>query len=127
MTALYAAYFDSHKIDALVFPTTILPAGLIENSEEKILHNGKSVPIFLTYIHNTDPGSNAGLPGISLPIGLTKAGLTKDGLAKDGLAKDGLPVGLELDGLPGGDEKLLAIALAVEPLFAPLPAPDMKP
>ncbi|PHR57033.1 MAG: indole acetimide hydrolase [Robiginitomaculum sp.] len=108
MIVLYHKYFAEHDIDALVFPTTILPAGLIENSHETVAHNGKQVPTFTTYIQNTDPGSNAGLPGISLPIGLTHSGL---------------PVGLELDSLPDTDEKLLGIALAIEPLFGQLPPP----
>ena len=111
MIALYHTYFEAHNIDALVFPTTILPAGLVVGSEETVLHNSKQVPTFATYIQNTDPGSNAGLPGISLPIGLTA---------------QGLPVGLELDGLPDTDDKILAIALAVEPLFGQLPAPKIK-
>ncbi|MNP61377.1 Mandelamide hydrolase [compost metagenome] len=51
-------------------------------------------------IKNTDPGSNAGLPGISLPIGLAGAA--------------NLPVGIELDSLPGTDTELLALALMVE-------------
>ncbi len=108
MIALYTDYFKSNTIDALVFPTTILPAGLIEDSEETVLHNGQQVPTFTTYIQNTDPGSNAGLPGISLPIGLTKSGL---------------PVGLELDGLPGQDERVLEIAIAIEALFGSLAPP----
>ncbi len=110
MVELYKHAFKTHKIDALVFPTTILPAGPIEGTEETISHNGKAVPTFATYIQNTDPGSNAGMPGISLPIGLTK---------------DGLPVGLELDALPGDDKNLLAIARAVVSLFGQLPPPPL--
>ncbi|MEE9272728.1 MAG: indoleacetamide hydrolase [Robiginitomaculum sp.] len=111
MIALYKDYFQANNIDALVFPTTILPAGLIDGTEETVLHNGVQSPTFTTYIQNTDPGSNAGLPGISLPIGLTNTGL---------------PVGLELDVLPGDDEKLLAIALSVEALLGSLPSPQLK-
>ncbi|HFB54883.1 MAG TPA: hypothetical protein ENJ46_03080 [Hellea balneolensis] len=116
LIALYEKYFEQQNIDALIFPTTVLPAGTIKETLNDqfgmIQHNGRWVQIFPTYIRNTGPGSNAGLPGISLPIGLTK---------------DGLPVGLELDSLPGDDEKLLAIATALEPLFDRLPAPAMQP
>lgn len=107
----YTAAFSTHNIDALVFPTTILPAGPIADSVETVIHNGEVVPTFATYIQNTDPGSNAGIPGISLPIGLTK---------------DGLPVGLELDGPVRDDEHLLAIAIALESLFGELPAPKRQ-
>ena len=33
MIAIYQNYFKTHNVDALVFPTTILPAGLIEGTE----------------------------------------------------------------------------------------------
>ena len=72
--------------------------------------NGRRVSTFATFIRNTDPGSVAGVPGISLPAGLTQ---------------DGLPVGLALEGLPGADRRLLSIAAAVEMLLPPLPAPRL--
>lgn len=106
----FARHFKEQNIDALVFPTTILPASLIDGSLETIEHNGQRLPTFPTYIQNTDPGSSVGMPGISLPIGLTS---------------QGLPVGMELDALEGQDEHLLAIALALEPLFERLPLPQM--
>ena len=62
------------------------------------------------YGGNTIPASSALLPGLSIPIGLSAGGL---------------PVGLELDGLPGSDRQLLAIGLALETLFPPLPPPPM--
>ena len=67
---------------------------------------------FGALIQNTDPGSNAGIPGIQLPSGLG--------------ATTGLPVGLELDGPAGSDRKLLAIGLAVENVLGRLPAPRSK-
>jgi mandelamide amidase len=90
-----------------VFPTTPLPAAPIGDDEKTPL-NGDQVPTFLTFIQNTDPGSNAGLPGLSVPIGRTAGGL---------------PVGLELDGPAGGDRRLLGIGLALEALLGRLPAP----
>lgn len=107
---LYTNYFESENIDALVFPTTILPAGPIEGSIGTIEHNGRQVPTFATYVQNAEPASIAGLPGITLPIGLTK---------------DGLPLAMELDAAAGNDNQLLSIALAVEPLFGKLPAPAL--
>jgi mandelamide amidase len=103
----YAGYFARHKVAAMVFPTTPLAAAPIGDDQETEL-DGKKVPTFPTFIRNTDPGSNAGLPGLSVPAGLTRAGL---------------PVGLELDGPVGSDRKLLAIGLALEKLLGPLPAP----
>ncbi len=111
---LVAAYRDGiagNGLDALVFPTTPLPAPPVGDDSETLL-NGAMVPTFMTTIRNTDPASNAGAPGISLPAGLTKAGL---------------PVALELDGVPGGDRALLAVAAAVAAALPALPAPALRP
>lgn len=107
LQAAYTDYFSGHRLDAMVFPTSILPARPIGDDETVDL-NGERVPTFLTYIRNTDPGSNAGIPGISVPVGLTAAGL---------------PVGLELDGPARSDRRLIALAAAVERLLPPLPVP----
>jgi indoleacetamide hydrolase len=104
---LYADTFAKNKIVALAFPTTPLPAAPI-GDDEKTKLNGKEVPTFPTFIQNTDPGSNAGIPGLSIPIGRTQAGL---------------PIGLELDGPSGSDRRLLALGLALEKVFGRLPAP----
>jgi Asp-tRNA(Asn)/Glu-tRNA(Gln) amidotransferase A subunit family amidase len=103
----YRNTFDGFALDALVFPTTPLPARPI-GQDETVELNGRQVSTLLTYIRHTDPGSNAGIPGVSVPIGLTGGGL---------------PVGLELDGPAGSDRRLLAIAKAVEEIFGFLPAP----
>ncbi|PLP57965.1 hypothetical protein CYK37_17285 [Mesorhizobium loti] len=103
----YRDHFTAHGIDALVFPTTPLPARPIGEDVDVEL-NGRRVPTFQTFIRNTDPGSVAGLPGINLPVGLTN---------------QGLPVGLALDGLPATDRALLSIAASIEALFPVFPAP----
>lgn len=98
---LYADTFAGHRLDALVFPTvprTALPA----TPEASSLEN------FGLFIQNTDPGSNAGIPGIQLPMGLG--------------ASSRLPVGLELDGPAGSDRRLIAIGMAVEGVLGRLPA-----
>lgn len=104
---VYSDHFHTLGIDALVFPTTVLPAIPISQANEMI--GQPPVSVIQAYIFNTDPGSTAGLPGLSLPIGLTR---------------DGLPVGLEIDGLSGSDRALLGIGWAMETLFGRLPAPQ---
>jgi Asp-tRNA(Asn)/Glu-tRNA(Gln) amidotransferase A subunit family amidase len=99
---LYAATFKQHKLDAIVFPT-VPKVAMTADAESS------SVPTFIGVIQNTDPGSNAGVPGLQIPIALG--------------ATSKLPVGLELDGPAGSDRRLLAIGLALEPLFGRLPAP----
>jgi len=103
----YASYFADKQVDAMLFPTSPLPARPI-GEDETVLLGSEQVPTFFTFIRNTDPGSNAGIPGISIPAGLTRSAL---------------PVGLELDGPHGSDARLLAIAQAVESVLGPLPIP----
>lgn len=66
---------------------------------------GKDVTdIFLS--RNTHPASSAGVPGISLPMGLNS---------------EGLPLGLELDKGPGRDRDLLALARRIEQVIGRVP------
>lgn len=113
MQALYARYFADNALDAMLFPTTILPATAIDavkGSSTVSINGAAPVDTFGTYIRNTDPGSNAGIPGLSIPAGMTAGGL---------------PVGLELDGPLGSDERLLGIGMAMETLLGSLRAPSL--
>jgi mandelamide amidase len=94
----YRQYFDNHLLDGIVFPTTPLPATPIGEDDVVIL-TGETEPLFQSFIRNTSPGSVAGIPGITLPCGLTP---------------NRLPVGMEIDGPCGSDRRLLAIAMAIE-------------
>lgn len=113
---LYASYFAANAVDAMLFPTTPLPAVAIDGTfSGAVAINGVAQPggpnaQFGAFIRNTDPGSNAGIPGLALPAGITRGGL---------------PVGLEIDGPLGSDARLLAIGLAIEALLGPLPAPGL--
>ncbi len=95
MTSHYQKYFADHQLDALVLPTTPLPARPLVADMSTVAFRGESVDTFATYIHNTDPASVIGAPAVSFPITPTA---------------DGLPVGLELNGLPGSDQTLLRLA-----------------
>ena len=99
---LYRDTFKKNRLDALVFPT-VPRVALPANPESSSLEN------FGLLIQNTDPGSNAGIPGLQLPSGLG--------------ATSGLPVGLELDGPAGSDRRLLAVGMAVEDVLGRVPAP----
>ena len=107
----YADYFKVNQLDAMLFPTTPLAAALVDevNGSGKVsINGGEAADTFGTFIGNTDPGSNAGIPGLSIPAGLTASGL---------------PVGIEIDGPLGSDEKLLALGLAIEKVLGRLPDP----
>jgi mandelamide amidase len=109
LIAAYEAYFADNGLAAMVVPTTPLPARPI-GQEETVELNGEQVPTFFTYIRNTDPPSNAGVPCLSVPAGLTA---------------DGLPVGIEFVGAPGADATVLGIGLSFEAARGPIPGPDL--
>jgi Asp-tRNA(Asn)/Glu-tRNA(Gln) amidotransferase A subunit family amidase len=101
--ALLKHYMDTlSKVDALVAPTT--PAVAVKQGPE-----ASALPIFLQFIRNTDPGSNAGIPGITIPAGLGPM--------------TGMPIGISLDGPSGGEERLLALGLTIEKILGRTPPP----
>ncbi|MCP3447649.1 indoleacetamide hydrolase [Bradyrhizobium sp. CCGUVB14] len=102
LQALYSKAFADNRLDAIAFPTTPRVA-IPSNPESSTLEN------FGLFIQNTDPGSNAGIPGIQIPIALGETSK--------------LPIGLELDGPAGSDERLLGIGVALDAVFGRLPAP----
>jgi mandelamide amidase len=103
----YRQCFRDHDIAAVIFPTTPAPAPPI-GADATVTINGVDLPTFTTFIRNCGPGSVAGIPGLSLPAGMTVSGL---------------PVGIEFDGPAGSDRRLLAVGAALEPLLPRLPAP----
>jgi indoleacetamide hydrolase len=106
LQSLYKETFAKNKLDAIAF-RTVPKVAIASNPDSSSLAN------FVLFIQNTDPGSNAGVPGIQLPIALG--------------ASSKLPVGLELDGPAGSDRKLLAVGMAMEKLFGRLPPPLPPP
>jgi Asp-tRNA(Asn)/Glu-tRNA(Gln) amidotransferase A subunit family amidase len=105
LQALYRETFARNKLDAIAFPTTPKVA-IAANPDSSSLAN------FVLFIQNTDPGSNAGVPGIQFPVALG--------------ATSKLPVGLELDGPAGSDRRLIAVGRAFEKVFGRLPAPATR-
>jgi mandelamide amidase len=104
---MYQEHFNRTGVDAFVFPTCPLSARPI-GDDEAVELNGQRVPTFAAFMRNTGPGSNADLPGLSMPVGLTAGGL---------------PVGLALDAPAGKDRDLLATGLSLAPLLASISAP----
>jgi len=103
----YRRYFRERGVAAMVFPTTPLPAAKI-GEDDTVMLNGVPVSTLSTFIRNLAPGSAAGIPGLTLPAGMTKAGL---------------PVGIAIDAPEKSDHQLLAIGLALETVLPRLPAP----
>ena len=105
LQALYRDTFAKNKLDAIAFPTVpkvAIPAG----------PDSSSLDNFLLFIQNTDPDSDAGIPGVQIPVALGTSSK--------------LPVGFEIDGPPGSDRRLLAIGMALEKVFGRLPPPGAR-
>lgn len=109
LIAAYENYFADNELAALVVPTTPLPARPI-GQDQTVELNGEQVPTFFTYIRNTDPPSNAGVPCLSVPAGITG---------------NQLPVGVEFVGPSGSDARLLGIGRAFEKARGDLPPPQL--
>jgi len=109
----YAEIIRVAGVDALAFPNPLIPAPLIapqgDPEEPMVEVAGRAWPLRDVALRYEMFGSRLGVPGLNMPI--DEAG--------------GLPVGLELEGVPGGDERLLALGMAVEGLFDPLPPPRL--
>ena len=85
-------------LDALLLPTTPLPAAPIGDDTETEL-NGQKVKTFSTFIRECYPVSVVGYPAISVPAGYSKAGL---------------PIGLQIVARPWEEVSLLCMADAFE-------------
>jgi indoleacetamide hydrolase len=98
--------FRHSGAEALLFPTTPCTAPLIEHQSKFTIADQEVT--YLILAKQTVPASGAGLPGISIPTGLSG---------------NGLPIGLEIDGEHGRDRRLLDIARRVEAAVGVLSSP----
>jgi len=95
-------YFAKYEVDAIIYPTTPLPARLIEGIDETVEINGSKVSTFSIYNRNMEPSSITGIPSLSLPAGKSS---------------QGMPIGVDIDGPANSDRRLLAIGLLLEPIL----------
>ena len=107
LRAAYRAYFERTGVAAIVFPATRVPAPRI-GEDVTVEIGGRAVPFANAIARNIAPGSTAGVPGLVMPIGLSRGGL---------------PIALEFDAPAGADRALLALGLALEPVLGRIPAP----
>lgn len=96
----YDKVFAQENLDALIYPTVGIVAP--EVGHDTIVVNGQERPHFPYSISNTDPGSLAGLPSISIPIPRLAGAL---------------PVGLGVECSHGNDRHLLAVSTVIEEIL----------
>lgn len=97
LRAVYAAAFAKHDIAAILMPAThdvALPFG----GDDDVVRGGKAVSSWF-YFRNTAHATIIGAPSLALPAGRDPANL---------------PIGALLDGLPGRDRELIAVATALD-------------
>jgi Asp-tRNA(Asn)/Glu-tRNA(Gln) amidotransferase A subunit family amidase len=107
---LLADYFAGNDVAAMLLPATMVAATPIGQAQSVAI-DGVQIPFSTAIARNIAPASTAGLPGLVLPAGMTRA--------------TGLPVGIELDGPAGSDRALLAIGMAVAAVLEPTPPPTL--
>jgi indoleacetamide hydrolase len=109
--AAYGRLYRDAGIVALAFPNPLIPAPPIAPHGDPVAPqievNGHRAGTMSVVGRYTTFAPRMGAPGLTLPAGLAA----------------GLPVGLELEALPGQDSWLLGFALACEQVLKPLPAP----
>lgn len=98
--------FVAQGAAAVLQPTTPCAAPLIDQQKNFTI-DGKDVT-YLALANHTVSASSIGLPGISVPMGLSK---------------DRLPIGLELDAPLRSDRALLDLASCVEAVLGPSATP----
>lgn len=109
----YAEIYRAHGVRAIAFPTVPIvapplrsggpkePLGELMTIKGKPIEEGRVVP------QNLFIAPRLGAPALSIPAGLSQ----------------GLPVGLELDALPGNDSELLGLGIAVQAVIGRIPPP----
>jgi aspartyl-tRNA(Asn)/glutamyl-tRNA(Gln) amidotransferase subunit A len=85
------------EYDALLVPTTIIPAPFLDQKEVNI--KGKPTEVYLSLSRLTTVFDITGLPALNIPAGLVDSKL---------------PVGVQLVGRPFGEARILKIAYAYE-------------
>jgi Asp-tRNA(Asn)/Glu-tRNA(Gln) amidotransferase A subunit family amidase len=112
--AKYSGAFKDNGIVALASPTMMmLPPYLNLNwnpRDQKIKVGGQWVEEWDLILTNIWWGSRFGAPALSLPAGMA----------------EGLPVGMQLQGMPGTDTQVLALGMAAEKVLGSLPPPTFK-
>ena len=129
MRAAWAAYsgaFKDNGIAALAMPTINILPPLIKHDlntrETRILVNGNWVEEWDLILTNIWWGSRFGAPALSLPVALASNTTPNP----SGTFPADMPVGMQLQGMPGADAQVLALGIEVEKTFGSLPPPTYK-
>lgn len=114
LKAMLHGYFAEHELDMIAFPPSRAPAPPIPDPPvspgPEVMIAGKLQAARYVFGRNVTPSSNAGMPGMVIPAGMSKSGL---------------PIGLEFDAPAGKDRRLIALGLSLQRVLGDLPPPLM--
>jgi mandelamide amidase len=109
----YASIYRSHNVQAIAFPTVpivappLRPGGPKEPLGELMSIKGRQIEEGRVVAQNLFIAPRVGAPALSIPVGMS----------------NGLPVGLEIDALPGNDGDVLGLGIAIQAIIGPIPPP----
>ena len=109
----YAEIYRANNVRAIAFPTIPVVATRIRSGGPKeplgelMTIKGKPIEEGRAVVQNVFMAPRLGAAALSIPVGLS----------------EGLPVGLELDALPGNDSELLGLGIAIEGVVGRIRAP----
>ena len=110
----YAEIYRAHNVRAIAFPTVPIVAtgiragGPKEPLGELMTIKGKPIEEGRAVVQNVFMAPRVGAAALSIPVGMSQ----------------GLPVGLELDVLPGNDSELLGLGIAIQAVVGRIPPPS---
>ena len=111
----YTEVYRAHRVSAIAYPAIPIVAppiragGPKEPFGELITINGRQIEEGKVAARNLFIAPRIGAAALSIPAGLAR----------------GLPVGLELDALPGKDTELLGLGVAVQAAIGLIPPPEL--
>jgi mandelamide amidase len=111
----YAEVYRTHNVRAIAYPTIPIVAtpiragGQKEPLGETMTIKGKAIDEGRAVAQNVFMAPRFGAAALSIPVGLSR----------------GLPVGLEVDAMPGNDSELLGIGVAIEAIIGRIPPPAL--
>ena len=112
LQAMLRGYLAKYELHVIAFPPCRAPAPPIPDPPvspgPEVVISGKSYAARYVFGRNVTPSSNAGMPGLVIPAGISNSGL---------------PIGIEFDAPAGKDRRLLALGLSIQGLLGDIPAP----
>jgi Asp-tRNA(Asn)/Glu-tRNA(Gln) amidotransferase A subunit family amidase len=118
---MFSTLMKQHSLACVVYPSTPLPSAQLRGiGSTQVEINGEVVDANSLYTRNTSAAAAAGLPALTIPVGLTKP---FPGAPKGSPGAERLPVALEFVADSNDDERLLSVGRAVQRVMVAISDP----